>query len=162
MDERIQQITGPAGMIALSVGYVYQLVVAIGKFIAARDITAAISEIIFLVLIPIVFVVFAARDDRLMLPRVGHDDYGEMLSPKARRKRTWSYASQSAGLAVAWTILDALANWWIGYREPVNLPEPLFWVIDLMVGFTVIFGLSYLWGEWSTKRYVKQMKELES
>ncbi|MDO5494544.1 MAG: hypothetical protein Q4G64_02370 [bacterium] len=162
MDERRQLIGGRAAAATLAIAYIYVLVVAFAKFIATKDIENSAFEIIFLVVMPWVFLYFVRSDESAMLPRIGDRDYEDLFTREARRERLIGYVKESAGFAVVLTVLDILANWWTGYREPIDLPEPLIWALVAAITFVIFLGLGYLWGEYQTRRYAATMKELES
>lgn len=162
MDERAHHITARAAAATLAIAYGYQLIAAVAKFVAARGVFAATSEIIFLAVIPWVFLYFARSDESLLLPKVGDRDVEELLTSGARRERTVRYAKEAAVLAAVMTALDIAANAFTGYRESLPWPEPAVWALEFVLAFAVFFGISYLWGEFQTKRYVRSLTELEA
>lgn len=74
MDERAHHITARAAAATLAIAYGYQLIAAVAKFVAARGVFAATSEIIFLAVIPWVFLYFdgARRNSPVMLIESPH------------------------------------------------------------------------------------------
>lgn len=175
MDEREMQNVGTAAVIALSVGFLFELGMAIWQLVRYRDIMAAASEIIFLVLVAGVFTFMLSRgDERVMLPSVGDADVEDLLTKDSRRSRSWSYAKNAVGLAVGFAVLSAIA--YFGLRlDPVDLPgwspdellqNPALLaglvIGDLLVTSLIFFAINYFWGEHEVRRYVRRVRELEN
>lgn len=173
MDERTAGNLGKAGMVALSVAYLYQLVVAIWKAISARAVEAAASEIVFLVVVMVVFTWAMRDDERLFLPRVRSFEPEDLLAPTARRQRLISYASGAAGLAAAMLVVSVVAWFALGLDDGTfSGPSgslsggAWFWVgvlvVEFVGTFAVFFLIDWWWGESKVKRYVRTLKELEA
>lgn len=168
MDERVSAIRAKAIAIALAVGFLYQLAVAIWKVVHYRVVEAATSEIVFIVLVCTVFVIMAREDERLLLPRIGSDDPEELLAPAARRSRMVGYLKQSLALAIAFTAISAFAYFGLGLDDGqfgwVGAVAPWVAVGFVLAGFLIewliFFAIGSFWGEREVRRFVRSLKEL--
>lgn len=174
MDERTVQIGNRAAVITLVVAYFYQFVVAVGKVIAARDVSAATFEIVFLAGLPWVFLFLARSNETTFLPRVGSDDPDALMSSEAVAQRNRSYLKENAALALGLTALSAVALWFFDDPDAPELliggegllQQPALFATALAVEFIIAFVIFYVlgrwWGELQIKRYVRTLKEMES
>ena len=80
------------------------------------------------------------------------------------------YVGGSAVAALVLTALDGIADWWTGspvadypgIAEALGMPVPAVWILAFLLSFAIFLAISWWWGEYQTRRYVRTMSELEN
>ncbi|WP_077618444.1 hypothetical protein [Bacillus sinesaloumensis] len=171
MDERSQQLISKGIAITLALLYVALFVSAIWKYVSTKDITNSTLEIILIVMIPASIAWFARKDESLTIPRMMSGETvptGTDVPSKKARKR--HYFWDSLGFALVVLVLNILTTFllekdWGSFHFFTGLSDTMSMVILLLIEFLisilVFYAISYMWDEFTIKRYNHKLQELE-
>lgn len=158
IDERQGKAVGQVSTIIVVFTVIYLLIEATYKYITTQDILMATWEIILLVLIGSIFLLGIRSNKEMNLPT---SFLGKSLpteeSKKARNIRLKSYLIESITSSAVITGISLFFTF-IEVEEPLSVPE---YSVGFIGFIAIYFIMSYIFGEYSIKKYNKYMANLD-
>ncbi|WP_096274586.1 hypothetical protein [Paucisalibacillus globulus] len=171
MDERSQMMIARGVGITLILLYVALLVSAIWKYVSTKDINQITWEIIFIVMIPVSIAWFARKDESLTIPKmVSGENISTNEDEVSKKSRKRYYFWESFGFALFVLILNMITTFLIenDWQHLILLPElsetmniVVVLGFEFLLSIIVFFAISYVWVEWSVRKYNRSLDKLE-
>ena len=171
MDERSQELIARGIAITLVLLYVALFVSAIWKYVSTKDINQITWEIIFIVMIPVSIAWFARKDESLTIPKmVTGENISTSSDELSKNNRKRYYFWESFGFALFVLILNIITTFVIerDWQHLILLPElsetmniVVVLGFEFLLSILIFFAISYVWAEWSIRKYNRELDNLE-